>query len=382
MFEVPVDAVSAPFAAGRARTPCAYARRRPSQRARPGAVPEQPARRRRIRASSPACGRPAQARTAPRPRRRAPTSTCSTGWTGSTSSRGSRSRSAARSTSRRSRARPSTCSTPAARPARRSASTRWCGSRPRTPCTSSPTSCSSSTRATCWSSPPGVKDGPDSRVERTTLPARPQLRPVRQRGAEGVPEGADRRAATPPACDLEDGRGREPVHHAERRPPTWRRSARRSTRRRRAAPQRIARQRSTASNVASIAFDRQTGTSTVLDSTVPLAALERRSRARSARSPTASTRRPTTRPPASSFPPPARDTGAPAAAGHEQLFFKLFLPAGPPPAGGWPVAIFGHGFGDSMNGAPWVVASSLALAGHRHDLDQRRRPWRRARSAR
>jgi hypothetical protein len=33
------------------------------------------------------------------------------------------------------------------------------------------------------------------------------------------------------------------------------------------------------------------------------------------------------------------------------------------PAGGWPVAIFGHGFTDSMNGAPWVVASSLAHAG-------------------
>jgi hypothetical protein len=33
------------------------------------------------------------------------------------------------------------------------------------------------------------------------------------------------------------------------------------------------------------------------------------------------------------------------------------------PAGGWPVAIFGHGFTDSKNGAPWAVAGSLARAG-------------------
>ena len=30
---------------------------------------------------------------------------------------------------------------------------------------------------------------------------------------------------------------------------------------------------------------------------------------------------------------------------------------GTEPAGGWPVAIFGHGFTDSKNGAPWAVAS-------------------------
>jgi dienelactone hydrolase len=43
--------------------------------------------------------------------------------------------------------------------------------------------------------------------------------------------------------------------------------------------------------------------------------------------------------------------------------FTLFVPSGTKPAGGWPVAIFGHGFTDSMNGAPWAVASSLARAG-------------------
>ena len=38
-------------------------------------------------------------------------------------------------------------------------------------------------------------------------------------------------------------------------------------------------------------------------------------------------------------------TGAPAPQGTNQIYFDLYLPSGPPPAGGWPVAIFGHGFG-------------------------------------
>jgi len=46
----------------------------------------------------------------------------------------------------------------------------------------------------------------------------------------------------------------------------------------------------------------------------------------------------------------------------ENLVFTLFVPSGTAPAGGWPVAIFGHGFTDSMNGAPWAVAASLAKA--------------------
>src|SRR4029453_430338 len=31
--------------------------------------------------------------------------------------------------------------------------------------------------------------------------------------------------------------------------------------------------------------------------------------------------------------------------------------------GGWPVAIFGHGFGDNKNSSPFIVASSLARRG-------------------
>jgi hypothetical protein len=56
-------------------------------------------------------------------------------------------------------------------------------------------------------------------------------------------------------------------------------------------------------------------------------------------------------------------TGVPAVQSVNHLVFTLFVPSGTAPAGGWPVAIFGHGFGDSMNGAPWVVASSLAHQG-------------------
>src|SRR5262249_17020970 len=45
------------------------------------------------------------------------------------------------------------------------------------------------------------------------------------------------------------------------------------------------------------------------------------------------------------------------------LEFTLWLPAGNPPAGGWPTAIFGHGFTDSKDGAPIVVAGTLARNG-------------------
>jgi hypothetical protein len=56
-------------------------------------------------------------------------------------------------------------------------------------------------------------------------------------------------------------------------------------------------------------------------------------------------------------------TGSPAAQSTNQLQFTLFVPGGVKPAGGWPVAIFGHGFTDSKNGAPWAVASSLGRMG-------------------
>jgi hypothetical protein len=45
------------------------------------------------------------------------------------------------------------------------------------------------------------------------------------------------------------------------------------------------------------------------------------------------------------------------------VFFTLFLPAGSPPPGGWPVTLFGHGFGDNRNNSPYVVAASMAAQG-------------------
>ncbi|HET7341045.1 MAG TPA: Ig-like domain-containing protein [Methylomirabilota bacterium] len=56
-------------------------------------------------------------------------------------------------------------------------------------------------------------------------------------------------------------------------------------------------------------------------------------------------------------------TGVPVAQGANTLYFNLFVPSGTPPAAGWPVAIFGHGFTDSKQGAPIAVASTLASHG-------------------
>jgi hypothetical protein len=55
--------------------------------------------------------------------------------------------------------------------------------------------------------------------------------------------------------------------------------------------------------------------------------------------------------------------GRPQAQGSNELVFQLFVPSGAKPATGWPVAIFGHGFTDSMYGAPWTVAAVLASQG-------------------
>jgi hypothetical protein len=60
--------------------------------------------------------------------------------------------------------------------------------------------------------------------------------------------------------------------------------------------------------------------------------------------------------------PPSGST-APAIQGTNRVYFNLFLPAGTAPAAGWPVAIFGHGFGDNKNSSPFIIASSLARRG-------------------
>ncbi|MEJ8809855.1 Ig-like domain-containing protein [Variovorax ureilyticus] len=56
-------------------------------------------------------------------------------------------------------------------------------------------------------------------------------------------------------------------------------------------------------------------------------------------------------------------TGQPLPQSSNDLVVEVFLPSGARPAGGWPVAIFGHGFTDSMYGAPWTVASTFASRG-------------------
>jgi hypothetical protein len=57
------------------------------------------------------------------------------------------------------------------------------------------------------------------------------------------------------------------------------------------------------------------------------------------------------------------NSGNPLVQSTNDLVFQLFVPAGSKPAAGWPVAIFGHGFTDSMYGAPWTVASVFASQG-------------------
>jgi hypothetical protein len=56
-------------------------------------------------------------------------------------------------------------------------------------------------------------------------------------------------------------------------------------------------------------------------------------------------------------------TGVPAVQSVNHIEFSLWEPAGPTPPGGWPTAIFGHGFTDSKDGAPLAVAGTLARSG-------------------
>jgi hypothetical protein len=56
-------------------------------------------------------------------------------------------------------------------------------------------------------------------------------------------------------------------------------------------------------------------------------------------------------------------TGTPEVQGSNQIYFSLFLPAGPKPEAGWPVAIVGHGGGSSRHLVPGGLASKLASYG-------------------
>jgi len=56
-------------------------------------------------------------------------------------------------------------------------------------------------------------------------------------------------------------------------------------------------------------------------------------------------------------------SGVPQVQGMNDVFFNLFLPSGTPPAGGWPVAIFGHGSPNNKNDQPLEVAATMAAHG-------------------
>ena len=55
--------------------------------------------------------------------------------------------------------------------------------------------------------------------------------------------------------------------------------------------------------------------------------------------------------------------GTPTPQGQNTIYFNLYLPSGPEPANGWPVAIVGHGFTDSKQGFPITTASVMASHG-------------------
>jgi hypothetical protein len=63
------------------------------------------------------------------------------------------------------------------------------------------------------------------------------------------------------------------------------------------------------------------------------------------------------------IPPVGTRTGTPEVQRVNEIYFNLFLPSGPKPAGGWPVAIFGHPFGGNKNSGPLPVAAAMAAHG-------------------
>ena len=62
---------------------------------------------------------------------------------------------------------------------------------------------------------------------------------------------------------------------------------------------------------------------------------------------------------------PARATRAeaPALQGSEAVDVTVYLPTGTTPPGGWPVALFGHGFGNDRHVVPMTVAGTMARFG-------------------
>ena len=113
-----------------------------------------------------------------------------------------------------------------------------------------------------------------------------------------------------------------------------------------------------------IQFQRQTGTAPVFTaSNVPVVALNAAVPGAVAKVAYGRFKSPDYETAAKYIPATGTLTGTPVPQGSNDLIVEVFVPSGTKPAGGWPVAIFGHGFGDSMYGAPWTVAASFAAQG-------------------
>jgi hypothetical protein len=62
------------------------------------------------------------------------------------------------------------------------------------------------------------------------------------------------------------------------------------------------------------------------------------------------------------IPPVSTGTGVAAVRSWNDIYFNLFLPSGEMPAGGWPVAILGHGSGGGKDPFPLGIAATMAEA--------------------
>jgi hypothetical protein len=63
------------------------------------------------------------------------------------------------------------------------------------------------------------------------------------------------------------------------------------------------------------------------------------------------------------IPATATRAQAPAIQSSEDVDVTVYLPSGTTPSGGWPVALFGHGFGNDRHAVPMAVAGTLARFG-------------------
>ena len=61
------------------------------------------------------------------------------------------------------------------------------------------------------------------------------------------------------------------------------------------------------------------------------------------------------------IPPVGTLLGVPAVQATVPVYFNLFLPAGTPPPGGWPVALFGHALTDNKNGTAFGGPFAVGL---------------------